>query len=143
MNQPALLRRQARFIERRCDARKPAAFTLWYQRPGRSNWLGGWAMNISAGGLAMLVEPAKSPRLGELIQLVPQDAPSAIIASAIPHEFPSCARVVRLDELDGLTRRLALAFEPAQKAELHAGADNESDARTRPTVAGSAAAGQR
>lgn len=97
--------------ERRGDPRRPAAFTLWYQRPGRQDWLGGWAMNISSGGVAAIVPPDESPRLGEVVRLVPLTPLSAIAAAAVPAGLPAAGRVVRVAPRDGLTRQIAIAFE--------------------------------
>lgn len=121
--------------ERRGDARKPAAFTLWYQRSGRTDWLGGWAMNICSGGLAAIVPPDESPRLGEVVRLVPLTPPSPTVADALPTGLPSAGRVIRVDSRDGLTRRIAIAFEAEVPAGLDPGQEFSAAAGVRPDVA--------
>lgn len=123
--------------ERRGDPRRPAAFTLWYQRPGRQDWLGGWAMNISSGGVAAIVPPDESPRLGEVVRLVPLTPPSPIAAAAVPAGLPAAGRVVRVDPRDGLTRQIAIAFEADVASSLDADGVHEaavSNRRPEPAV---------
>lgn len=125
--------------ERRGGARKPAAFTLWYQRAGRDDWLGGWAMNISSSGLAALVPPEESPRVGEVVRIVLMTLPAASASDAVPVRLPPTGRVVRLDAHDGMTRRIAIAFESDEASLIPAaGGPAEADC-ARPDVLSMAA----
>jgi len=99
-----------RAIERRGGRREAAAFSMRFQREGgAAHWNGGWVVDLSPTGAAFLTMDEDLPEVGDEVEL--GDLPRWASGSA---EKPRRARVTRIDDLPGLTRKIAVEFEHAE-----------------------------
>ena len=100
----------SRFAEdRRRHPRRPAAYTFWVQRTEVRARLGAWMLDISSSGAAFLATNENAPRVGERLELAEMySADRFVREGALP--LPPVARVVRVDESAGVTRRIAVRF---------------------------------
>lgn len=76
-----------------------------YHREGVEAWTGAWVVDLSPTGAAFLAMDENAPQVGDELELgeLPLDG-----------TIPRRARVTRIDDLPGLTRKIAVEFEPAQ-----------------------------
>jgi hypothetical protein len=103
-----------RAIERRGGRREAAAFSLRFHRDG-AVWNGGWVVDLSPTGAAFLTMDENVPQVGDELEL--GDLPRwASGAGADAGEKPRRARVTRIDDLPGLTRKIAVEFENAEES---------------------------
>ena len=100
----------SRFIEdRRRHPRRPAAYAFWVQRTDVPTRLSAWMLDISSSGAAFLAACEHTPRVGERLELAEMHSADPFVREgALP--LPPVARVVRLDESAGVTRRVAVRF---------------------------------
>lgn len=99
-----------RFSEdRRRHPRRPAAYTFWVQRTDVRTRSGAWMLDISSSGAAFLATSEHAPRVGERLELAEMHSADRFVRDgALP--LPPVARVVRVDESAGVTRRVAVRF---------------------------------
>jgi hypothetical protein len=72
-------------------------------------------LDISTKGAAFLTPAAEVPALGTRIELLEMQSPDPLVREdAGP--LPRCARVLRHDEAQGITRRVAVRFETDARA---------------------------
>ncbi len=103
--------------ERRRQPRSPKAFAFWVRPVTTGRRIGAWMLNTSEGGAAFLAPTAEAPPIGQRIQLIEMPTRSRLVREdAGP--LPPFARVVRHDEVDGITRRVAVQFETDMAARL-------------------------
>ena len=120
--------------ERRRDPRTTAAFTFCIQSPAANCAVGAWMLNVSARGAAFLAIAGDAPRVGERIELTELYSDNrAVREAAFP--LPPHARVLRVDDADGATRRVAVRFEADQRAEQGASARDRFGAARYPRSA--------
>ena len=104
--------------ERRIEERCPGTFTFWFRRPNATHHVGAWMLNQNASEGAFLTSAADAPGVGEQLEL--RQSLEAEVA-ALEHSqrprfrLPRLGRVVRLDDPQGATLRVAIRFE----GELH------------------------
>jgi hypothetical protein len=102
-----------RAIERRTGRRESAAFAMRYHRDGGEAWTGAWVVDLSPSGAAFLAMDENAPQVGDQLELdefAQRDPGMPQAGSALPRR----ARVTRIDDLPGLTRKIAVAFELAK-----------------------------
>ncbi|MBI5866227.1 MAG: hypothetical protein HZB38_17290 [Planctomycetes bacterium] len=110
-----------RLAERRRERRNVAGFTLDFQRSGTHSWTPAWVVDCSGAGAAFLTMDENAPELGERIVLG-RTSGVPILNGA----FPSSARVTRIDDSPGLTRKIGIVFDsPTSKPAI----DNNAAAR--------------
>ena len=100
----------SRFVqERRRHPRRPAAYAFWVQRSQAQQRSGAWMLNISSGGAAFLTAAEHAPRVGERLKLAEMYSAGRLVREgALP--LPPVARVIRMDDSEGATRRVAVRF---------------------------------
>jgi hypothetical protein len=103
--------------ERRGEARRPAAFGFWFRPCGREQ--------PAARGAAFLAATEDVPRVGERLELSEMHSANRAVREAAMR-LPSHARVLRVDDPDTPTRRVAVRFETSVSGSL--GADHRDDA---------------
>lgn len=99
-----------RAIERRSGRRESAAFSMRYHRDGGDSWTGAWVVDLSPSGAAFLAMDEDAPQVGDQLELgdfAESDRSAPPIGKAIPRR----ARVTRIDDLPGLARKIAVAFD--------------------------------
>lgn len=78
-------------------------------------------LNVSARGAAFLSIAGDAPHVGERIELSEMYSANRAVREAV-FPLPPHARVLRVDDADGATRRVAVQFEAEQRAEQGASA---------------------
>ena len=111
--------------ERRGEARRPAAFGFWFRPPGREQPAAALMLNLSARGAAFLAAAEDAPNVGERLELGEMHSANRSVREAAIR-LPSHARVLRVDDPDTPTRRVAVRFETGVSGPL--GADRRDDA---------------
>jgi hypothetical protein len=96
--------------ERRGETRRPAAFGLWFRLPGREQPAAAWMLNLSTRGAAFLAAAEDAPDVGERLELGEMHSANRSVREAAAG-LPSHARVLRVDDPDTPTRRIAVQFE--------------------------------
>ncbi len=96
--------------DRRSDRRLPAAFAFWFQPGPERPRASGWMLNISAGGASFLTSADSVPAADARIALREMFAPNWLIRQ-LSAELPAVARVLRVEDEAGMTRRVAVRFE--------------------------------
>lgn len=94
--------------ERRIAEREAAAFTFSFTTARSPRQVGGWMVNLSSTGGVFIVSTSDAPRVGEHLHI--QDVPScalAVVARVALPALPRMAEVVRVDEAQGRTCRVA------------------------------------
>jgi hypothetical protein len=104
MSQPSTTQR-----ERRSEPRRSAAFGFWFQRP-ESQRAAAWMLNLSARGAAFLADADDVPRVGERLRLTEMHSAAPAVREAA-EVLPAFARVLRVDDPDAPTRRVAVQLE--------------------------------
>ena len=103
-----------RLAQRRTAARQTGTYTFWYRRPHATGQVSAWMLSQSAEEAAFLTTAGNAPRLGEQLELA-QPHKAQALADGAPQEpdrhLPKYARVVRLGEPQGVTRRVAIRFD--------------------------------
>jgi hypothetical protein len=101
------------------------AFGFWFRPPGREWPAAAWMLNLSARGAAFLAAAEHAPGVGEWLELGEMhSANRSVREAAVP--LPSHARVLRVDDPDTPTRRIAVQFETGVSETL--GPDRRDDA---------------
>lgn len=100
----------SRSIERRGTNRKPAAFTLQYHRAGEEKWRGGWTVDMSSGGAAFLTADESAPAIDEEVEILAQQP---LVAASVKAPTPLLGRVTRVEDQNGVTRKVAVTFRNA------------------------------
>ncbi|MCK4343586.1 MAG: PilZ domain-containing protein [Phycisphaerae bacterium] len=96
--------------ERRRDPRQPQAFAFWIRPVSSPNRVSAWMLDVAAGGAAFLTAIDEAPPVGERVELLEMHTTDRMVREgAAP--LPPFARVVRHDDSDGITRRVAVRFE--------------------------------
>ena len=96
--------------ERRLYPRISKAFAFWIRPVGAPHRTSAWMLNMSVGGAAFLTPVEAAPPIGTRIELLEMQSPDRLVRDdATP--LPPFARVLRHDDTDGLTRRVAVRFE--------------------------------
>lgn len=113
------------YEERRRDPRRPMAFSFWFRPTASTEHSSAWMLNTSAGGAAFLTVAGDAPDVGERLELTEMYSANRLVREKTP-QLPSYARVVRVDDTHGATRRVAVQFE----------SDIESQVVTKEKVAG-------
>lgn len=104
-------------IERRRERRWPAAFAFWFQPDATDERTSAWMLNISSQGAAFLTAAAEAPVVGQRLRLLEMLAHDRVVRQA--HGLLSrFARVLRIDDTEGVTRRVAVRFEADVSAAL-------------------------
>jgi hypothetical protein len=102
--------------ERRIDVRRPAAFPFWITSVGGTT-ASAWMLNLSDGGAAFLVARNQAPQVGERLVLAEMFCRDSTVQAATP-PLPPRARVLRIEDDEGTTRRVAVRFEPTPRKPL-------------------------
>lgn len=97
-------------VERRREPRAPKAFAFWFRAECSATRTSAWMLDVSTEGAAILTAAAEVPPVGQRVELLEMPARDRLVRedSAPPARF---ARVLRHDDVEGLTRRVALKFE--------------------------------
>jgi hypothetical protein len=110
-----------RLAQRRRNTLESGTCTFWYRRPHAVEPVSAWMLNRSAEEAAFLTSAGDAPRVGERLELAEVDRGAqhepGSASGAGPH-LPRFGRVVRLDEPQGTTRRVAIRFEPSPRSSL-------------------------
>jgi len=104
-----------RLAQRRAARPGPGSFTFWFRRPDSTRPIGAWMLNHDQQEAAFLTTAGDAPRIGEKLELTGLGLGRAATPEPIPPELvplPRFGRVIRLDESRGVTRRVAIRFEP-------------------------------
>ena len=96
--------------QRRHEPRRPAAFAFWFYPPEANGRASGWMFNLSAGGAAFLTSADKTPAVGEFVRFREMYSEDRFVRDGSP-ALPEHARVLRVDDAEGVTRRVAVRFE--------------------------------
>lgn len=100
----------ASFVERRRDPREPKAFAFWIRRLDTMRRTSAWMLDMSIGGAAFLVDAVDAPPVGERIELLEMlTADREVREGSLP--LPRFARILRHDEAQGITTKIAAQFE--------------------------------
>jgi hypothetical protein len=105
-----MLQPQSLSCERRRDVRRPAAFPFWIRRADGTA-VSAWMLNMSLNGAAFLIAQEQAPRVGERLICADMASRDHQVQTATP-PLPPRARVLRVEDDDGTTRRVAVRFEP-------------------------------
>ena len=98
------------WVERRCEPRYPKAFAFWIRPAGKLRRTSAWMLDISTQGAAFLTPAAEVPAVGMRLELLEMQSPDPLVREdAGP--LPRFARVLRHDDAQGITRRVAVRFE--------------------------------
>jgi hypothetical protein len=96
--------------ERRCEPRRPAAFALWVEPESARTRASAWMLEIAGRSAAFLTAAADAPAAGARLRLVEMFSQDPMVREDSP-VLPRFARVLRVDEAPGVTRRVAVRFE--------------------------------
>jgi hypothetical protein len=96
--------------DRRQHARTPRAFAFWIQPAHDVPRTSAWMLNTSAGGAAFLTASQDAPALGTRIELLEMLCHDRLVREDAG-SLPRYARVLRHDETETLTCRVAVQFE--------------------------------
>ena len=113
--------------ERRRECRRPTAFAFWFERRPRAERASGWMLESAASSASFLTAASAAPALGARLQLVEMFSRDRLVREDGP-ELPRFARVVRVEEPDGATRRVAVRFEAESPARTAARQSDRSAA---------------
>jgi hypothetical protein len=102
-------------VERRCHPRQPKAFAFWFAAADPARRCSGWMLNTSEGGAAFLTARGQAPRVGERIALAEMVACDRVVRED-DGPLPPFARVLRHDDTEGITCRVAVRFETDARA---------------------------
>ena len=119
-----------RLAHRRAHTLESGSFTFWYRRPHGTRPVSAWMLDRGAEEAAFLTTAGDAPRLGERLELAESEAVGPTRRDCPSETGPHLPRfgcVVRLDDLQGTTRRVAIRFEPPPRS---------SPPQDRPVVAG-------
>lgn len=97
-------------IDRRHDQRQPKAFALWLSPEGSHHRISAWMLDVSAGGASLLTAAEQAPPIGHRVGLLEMHTGDRMVREdGLP--LPTSARVVRHDDAEGVTCRVAVRFE--------------------------------
>jgi hypothetical protein len=103
-----------RLAQRRSDDHQTGTFTFWFRRPHAAKAVGAWMLDQSNEEAAFLTTAGDAPRVGEQLELTAA-CESGFRSTEYPHgpgsRLPRFGRVVRLDDPQGVTQRVAIRFE--------------------------------
>lgn len=108
-------------MERRVDPRFPVGFSIWVT-DATGTHTSAWVLNLSIGGAALLMFRESAPRSGDAVELSPMPDEYQLVYDELP-SIARFARVLRIEDADGPTCRVAVRFESNATA----------DAEPRPT----------
>jgi hypothetical protein len=103
-----------RLAHRRTETQQSGAFTFWFRRPYTARHIGAWMLDRDADEAAFITTAGDAPSVGEQLELSepylanPRDGQQHREPIA---QLPKFGRVVRLDDPQGDTRRVAIRFE--------------------------------
>lgn len=104
--------------ERRRYPRRPAASAYWIE-PREGRRVSAWLIDWSEGGAACLLPERAALRVGDCVELSPIHSDDRSVNEALP-VIPRSAQVLRVDDDDARTRKVALRFEVQVDARLDA-----------------------
>jgi hypothetical protein len=108
-----------RLAQPRTNVDELATFTFSYRRPHSPTQVSAWMLNRSADEAAFLTTAGDAPKVGERLELTEVAVADTVAADESPAEeshLPQFGRVVRLEGLQGTTRRVAIRFEPPPRS---------------------------
>jgi hypothetical protein len=103
-----------RLAHRQTEHLQTGSFTFWYRRPNAARQVGAWMLDQDADEAAFLTATRDAPRVGERLELTELCQSNLAVPRPLPErlsQLPRFGRVVRLDEPEGVTRRVAIRFE--------------------------------
>lgn len=103
--------------ERRREPRWPKAFSFWIRPEGTDEKISAWMLDMSKGGAAFLVAPEQAPPVRTRLELLEMLTADPTVRADSP-ALPPFARVLRHDEGDGITTRVAVQFEADEASRL-------------------------
>ena len=125
-------------IERRREPREPRGFAFWFRSDCDAERSSAWMLDVSTEGAALLTAVAQAPPVGQRIELLEMRAHDRLVreGSTPPARF---ARVLRHDEVVGITRRVAIRFEsdvdtPLARPDQHLVSASLDRARVAPSL---------
>ena len=104
-----------RLAQPRTNIDELATFTFSYRRPHSATQVSAWMLNRSADEAAFLTTAGDAPKVGERLELTEPCIADGVAADDSLLEgsrLPQFGRVVRLEDLQGTTQRVAIQFEP-------------------------------
>lgn len=107
--------RSSTWVERRSEPRYPKAFAFWIRPTGALQRTSAWMLDLSTRGAAFLAPAAEVPALGARIELIEMLSPDRLVREGAG-PLPPFARVLRHDDAQGVTRRVAVRFETDARA---------------------------
>jgi hypothetical protein len=100
--------------QRRTAPTDAGTFTFWFRRPNAPAPVSAWMLKKEEEEAAFLTTASEAPKVGERLELSEQELLSrrvrGIADQGNPH-MPRFGRVIRLDDTQGTTRRVAIRFE--------------------------------
>lgn len=105
--------------ERRRDVRQVKAFAFWIEPEYSGRRISAWMLDVSAGGAAFLTAAEEAPLVGTRLALAEMHTHDRFVREGAS-PLPAFARVLRHDDGQGLTRRVAVRFETEARAVLKA-----------------------
>ena len=107
------------YHDRRAEGRRLAAYAFWFHPVGGAGRASAWMLNESAGGAAFLTAVQDAPAVGQRLRLTEMHSPDETVREE-HRPLPAFARVVRREDEEGVTRRVAVRFEADAPADLGA-----------------------
>lgn len=107
--------RPSTWVERRSEPRYPKAFAFWIRPLGALQRTSAWMLDLSTRGAAFLAPAAEVPAVGARIELIEMLSPDRLVREGAG-PLPPFARVLRHDDAQGVTRRVAVRFETDARA---------------------------
>jgi hypothetical protein len=104
-----------RLAQRRTNVEELGTFTFSYRRVHTARQVSAWMLNRSTHEAAFLTTAGDAPAVGERLELAAAEGGGLVAANRTQvggSQRPRFGRVVRLGELQGTTRRVAIRFEP-------------------------------
>lgn len=102
--------------ERRREPRHPAAFAFWFSAEESRPPASAWMLNVSDSGAAFLTSAERAPQPGARIRCEEMFCRDRLVREE--HlRLPALARVLRVDDERGITRRVAVRFEADVRVE--------------------------
>lgn len=100
--------------QRRTAPTEAGTFTFWFRRPNKPTPVSAWMLKKESEEAAFITTAAEAPAVGERLELSEQDLVARRTLGGAdgsnPH-MPRFGRVIRLDDPQGTTRRVAIRFE--------------------------------
>ena len=107
-----------RLAHRRTNVEELGTFTFSYRRVHTATQVSAWMLDRSAHEAAFLTTAGDAPKVGERLELTQTDSIGLVAADRSQEggpDLPRFGRVVRLEDLSGTNRRVAIRFEPAPR----------------------------